>query len=216
MKAGGHVVEIAELGVAVGMLAALGDLGVGLQRVAEAVQQAQHRARRHLEALAHQILGQVRRGLRRPTQQRHRVAPRLGMHQLVERLEQTGLLVDQRLVATARRPQTSRRLDPGRHFRLGLDHRVAAHPRRRGHRRLAAPTQHLRRRPATTRRCTSFMCGRTTSKNRASASGVTSTPPRYYARTILAWTLKGPGGQVLAIQVEIKSNRVLALVSWSA
>ena len=43
--------------------------------------------------------------------------------------------------------------------------------------------------PATTRRCTSFMCGKTTSKNRASASDVTSTPPQYYARTNLAWTL---------------------------
>ena len=35
--------------------------------------------------------------------------------------------------------------------------------------------------PATTRRCTSFRCGKDTSKNRASASGVTSTPPQYYA-----------------------------------
>ena len=45
--------------------------------------------------------------------------------------------------------------------------------------------------PATTRRCTSFMCGRTTSKNRASASSVTSIPPGYYARSNLAWTLTG-------------------------
>ena len=44
--------------------------------------------------------------------------------------------------------------------------------------------------PATTRRCTSFMCGRTTSKNRASPSSVTSTPPGYYARINLAWTLR--------------------------
>jgi hypothetical protein len=33
------------------------------------------------------------------------------------------------------------------------------------------------------------MWGRTTSKNRASASSVTSTRPGYYARIILAWTL---------------------------
>ena len=36
------VVEVVELGVAVGVLATFGDLGVGLERVAELVQQAQH------------------------------------------------------------------------------------------------------------------------------------------------------------------------------
>jgi len=41
------------------------------------------------------------------------------------------------------------------------------------------------------------MCGNTTSKNRASASSVTSTPPRYYARTNLAWTLTGDGWNIL-------------------
>jgi hypothetical protein len=35
------------------------------------------------------------------------------------------------------------------------------------------------------------MCGNTTSKNRASASSVTSTRPGYYARINLAWTLSG-------------------------
>jgi len=34
------------------------------------------------------------------------------------------------------------------------------------------------------------MCGNVTSKNRASASGVTSTPSQYYARTNLSWTLR--------------------------
>ena len=43
--------------------------------------------------------------------------------------------------------------------------------------------------PPTTRRCNSFMCGNTRSKNRASPSAVTSTPTRHYARTNLAWTL---------------------------
>ena len=43
--------------------------------------------------------------------------------------------------------------------------------------------------PATTRRWSSFMWGRTTSKNRASPSSVTSTRPGYYARTNQAWTL---------------------------
>ena len=44
-EGGGHVVEVVELGVAVGVLATLGHLGVGLERVAEAVQQAQYRTR---------------------------------------------------------------------------------------------------------------------------------------------------------------------------
>ena len=46
--------------------------------------------------------------------------------------------------------------------------------------------------PATTRRCTSFMWGNTTSKNRARPSSVTSTWLRCYARINQAWTLKMP------------------------
>lgn len=49
--------------------------------------------------------------------------------------------------------------------------------------------------PATTRRWTSFMWGMTTSKNRARPSAVTSTPPRYYARSNLAWTLTAALGR---------------------
>jgi hypothetical protein len=45
----GQVVEVTELGVAVGMLASLRHLGVGLQRIAETMQQAQHRPPRHRE-----------------------------------------------------------------------------------------------------------------------------------------------------------------------
>ena len=37
--------DVAELGVAVGMLATLVHLGIGLQRVAQAMQQTQHRTR---------------------------------------------------------------------------------------------------------------------------------------------------------------------------
>ena len=95
----------------------------------------------------HQIVGQLGRRLRRPTQQRHRVTPGLGMHQLIERRQQSGLLVHQGPVTTARGPQPNRRLDPRHHLCLRLDHRVTAHPRRRGYRGLAAPPQHLRRRP---------------------------------------------------------------------
>ena len=69
------------------------------------------------------------------------------MDQLIERGQQTGLLVDQRLVAPTDSPQALRRLNPRSHLALGFDHRVPAHSRRRRHRRLAAPAQHLRRGP---------------------------------------------------------------------
>ncbi len=68
------------------------------------------------------------------------------MDQLIERFEQTRLLVDRSLVATTGCSLTIRRRDPSFDLTLGLDHRVPAHPRRRGHRSLAAPPQHLRRR----------------------------------------------------------------------
>jgi hypothetical protein len=69
------------------------------------------------------------------------------MHQLIERFQQAGLLVDQRPIATARCSQPSRRLDTRDDLTLGLDHRVATHPRRGRDRGLATPSQHLRRRP---------------------------------------------------------------------
>ena len=81
------------------VLTSLGHLGVGLERVTQAVQQTQHRATS--KALVHQFCSQLRRRLRRPVQLRHRVSPSLGIHQFVEGLEQAGLGVGQRLVATA-------------------------------------------------------------------------------------------------------------------
>ena len=39
LNPGGEIIEVSKLGVAAGMLGALGDLGVGLQPVPEAVQQ---------------------------------------------------------------------------------------------------------------------------------------------------------------------------------
>jgi len=143
----GHVVQVAELGVTVGVLAALGDLGIGLQRVAQLVQQPQHRARRHLEAFAQQFRGQLGGGLRRPAQQRHRVAPGLGMDQLVQGFEQPGLLLGQRLVATAGSTQAVGGLHSRCHLCHRLDDGVAAHARRLRHRRLATTARQLRRRP---------------------------------------------------------------------
>jgi hypothetical protein len=53
------------------------------------------------KAPVHQFCSQLRRRLRRPVQLRRRVSPSLGIHQFVEGLEQAGLGVGQRLVATA-------------------------------------------------------------------------------------------------------------------
>src|ERR1039458_2508198 len=44
-----------------------------------------------------------------------------------------------------------------------------------------------------TRRWRSFKCGRTTSKNRASTSGLTTTSSGYYARSNVRWTLSVSG-----------------------
>ena len=187
----GHVSQIAELGVPIGMLAALADLGVGLQGItAQTVQQAQHRATRYLETLTDQFLGQLGRRLRRPAQQRHRIAARLGWTSSSSAANKPGCLSTSGLSP----PPAARRRNDGSIpaatsasalitvLRLIPDAvATAVFPPRPS---ISAAA------PATTRRCSSFMCGNTTAKNRASASGVTSTRPYYYARTNLAWTLR--------------------------
>jgi hypothetical protein len=140
----GLLIEIAELGITIRVLAPFGHLGVGLKRVAEPMQEAQHRTRGDLEILGHQLLGQLGRRLRRPTQPRHRVAPGLGVDEFVESFEQLGLGVEQGLVASTRGTLPVGRLDTALHFGLGLNHGVAAHTRRRRHRRLVATSEHLR------------------------------------------------------------------------
>ena len=49
--------------------------------------------------------------------------------------------------------------------------------------------------PATTRRCTSFRCGNTVEKNRASSSRLASTASDYIARSNFRWTLTGGLGR---------------------
>lgn len=105
-----------------------------------------HRTSRHLEALTDQLVSQLGRRLRRPTQLRHRVAPSLGVHELVEGLQESGLLRLGFDVTAADGALAVRGHDPGLHLPLGLDHSVTAHPRRGRHCSLAAPTQHLRHR----------------------------------------------------------------------
>ena len=149
--AGGHeslrqLVQVAELAVTVGMGRPFFDLGRRLQRVAETLEDPPDGVVGDRKALAHQVLGQVGGGLRRPAQQRHRVAPGLGVHQLVQCLGQAGLGVDQRLGPRSRRPHPIRRLRTADHLLHAGDHGAAAHARRLGHSRLPAPPQHSGRR----------------------------------------------------------------------
>ena len=115
--------KVSELGVTIRVLTSFGDFRLGLQRVAELMQQAQHRPRRHVIPAGDRFLGELGRRLRCSPQQRHRTTARLRMDQLIERREQTGLLVDHWPVAATHRTQAIRRHDPdpGSDFGLGFD-----------------------------------------------------------------------------------------------
>ena len=80
------LVEVAELGVAVGVLAALDGLGVGLQAEALLVQQVGHRVGADPVPLRGSAPSASCPGrLRRPPQRRHRVPPRVGLDQRQQR-----------------------------------------------------------------------------------------------------------------------------------
>ena len=85
---GGLVVEVGELGVAVGVLTALGGLGVSLQAVAPLAQQpAGHDIADHVAPLP-QRPGQRADRFGGPPQRRHRIAPGHGIDQRLERRNQ--------------------------------------------------------------------------------------------------------------------------------
>ena len=121
------------------------------------------------------------------------------MDQLVEGLEQAGLTC--RSTACHHHPGRKRSDGsiPAATSDSALITVLRLIPDAVGHRRLAAPPQHLRRRPGHHPALHARSCAAsTTSKNRASASSVTSTPPGYYARTNLAWTLTNVNGMATA------------------
>ncbi|MEN9507350.1 MAG: hypothetical protein RI958_3276 [Actinomycetota bacterium] len=144
---GHNTVEVLELGVAVRMRTAFDPLGRRLQRVAHLVQQPANQLRRNLEPFRRQLSGQLIGRRQRPPQRRLGMPTGLGPHQLVESFEQTGLLVDRRLVTSPPSTQRLRRLDPRRHLSLTLGHRVTTQARRLSHRGLAATTDRSSRRP---------------------------------------------------------------------
>jgi hypothetical protein len=65
------------------------------------------------------------------------------MHQFIEGSEETGLGLGDRLHSSPWCTDSIGGLDPRLHFLGGLDHRVAAHPRGRGHQRLGSLSAHL-------------------------------------------------------------------------
>jgi hypothetical protein len=111
------LVEVAELGVAVGMLGALDGLGVGLQAEALLAQQPGHRVRTDPVPGPGQLGGQPAGGQRGPAQRRARVPPAGGLHQRQQRCEQCRIGCGQRLAAAAGAAHPPQRRLPG--FQLG-------------------------------------------------------------------------------------------------
>jgi len=85
------LVEVAELGVAVGVLGARQGLGRALQPVALLAQQPPHGVVADWMALGGERLGQLPGGLAGPAQRAVGVAAGVGIHQPVQRLQQARI-----------------------------------------------------------------------------------------------------------------------------
>ena len=97
--------DVAELGVPVRVLPALGDLGVALQAVALGLQQPRRRRRRAPVPGLRQRARQGPGRQARPPQRRLRIPPRLRLHQRHQRRAQLRVGGGQLLAAAARRPR---------------------------------------------------------------------------------------------------------------
>ena len=94
-------VDMLELRIAVRMLGAFQRLAVGLQAVAQLVQQPVDRTLAHRMAGAPQVLSQPRRAAAGPQQRPHRVAAGDRVDQPLQRLHQVRIVGGQRLAARA-------------------------------------------------------------------------------------------------------------------
>ena len=145
-QAPGHqVIDVAELGVAVRVLAAFDRLGVALQAVAQPVlQQPAHRVRADRPPRPAQLTGQVPGRLGCPHQRLHRISPGLRLHQLPQRSHQPRIQVGRR------RPPRARLTDPPARFDALLQlartprHRVRMRLGQSGHPADPAPAQRPR------------------------------------------------------------------------
>ena len=86
------LVEIAELGIPIGVLGAFEGLDVGLQAEPFPLQQSAHRRGRDRMALPGELVGQVPQRLGRPPQRRHRIAALVRLHQRQQGWDQVGIL----------------------------------------------------------------------------------------------------------------------------
>ena len=126
-----------ELRIPIRMLAAFERLAVGLQAIAQFVQQPVHRALADPMAFSPQLLRQARRAAACPAQRSLRVAPGERVEQMLQRLDQTRVALRHRLATAARgtnprtaRPRSRRR---GRiQFPHACPHRAARQPGRLG------------------------------------------------------------------------------------
>ncbi len=184
------VVDVAELGVAVGMLGTVGDLGVGLQAVAEVVEQLPDKVRPHLVAEAGQLRRQRARRLGGPAQRRHR-GRRVIPARRERRAPRAGRVeVCLALGTCARTAHPCLQLGAlGQRAGTG-EQRIAAHPGGLCHPRLPAPPEHLhhRCRQQPPLALVEERTGQREEPGQA-LSSPSSTPPGYYARLIGARTL---------------------------
>ena len=92
-------VEVAELGIPIGVLGAFEGLGVGLQAEPFPLQQSAHRRGRDRMALPGELLGQVPQRLGRPPQRRHRIATLVRLHQPQQGWDESRVLPGGRLAS---------------------------------------------------------------------------------------------------------------------
>jgi hypothetical protein len=113
------LVDVAELGVPVGMLFAFQGLGRALETEPACLQQPAHRGCRHRMSLPGQLGGQVPQRLRRPAQRRHRVPALIRLDQRHQRGDQMGVDTLGSTPTAAQPPDTPRGHRLGSRFEFG-------------------------------------------------------------------------------------------------
>ena len=136
--------EVAELGIAVGVLCAFDDLRVALQAEPHLTQHPRYRSIRDRMPLAGQLLGQVTGRLRGPHQRRHRVPTSLRVHQRPELVGQAEVGRGQPLAAPSRGTHPTLRLGVPLHLTHPAGDGIGMDTRRRRDRR-DPPATNLRR-----------------------------------------------------------------------
>ena len=126
------LVEVAELGIAVGTLLAFQGFGVGLQAETLLAQQVRDHIRTDPVTLCGQLRGEVASRSRRPPQRRHRITPLVGFHQRQQRRDKTGIIVGQSFTTTTGPTNPAQRSLPGLQLGHPERHRRLTHPGRAG------------------------------------------------------------------------------------